>query len=60
MVAVDGRPLAALIFVNAGTMANVATVPEIETVPVLTNANVINLDILPDRLLGLGGNYILA
>jgi pyruvate/2-oxoglutarate dehydrogenase complex dihydrolipoamide dehydrogenase (E3) component len=39
-------------------MANVATVPELETVPVLTNANVIDLDILPDRLLGLGGSYI--
>jgi pyruvate/2-oxoglutarate dehydrogenase complex dihydrolipoamide dehydrogenase (E3) component len=58
-VAVGDRQLdAARIFVNVGARATVPPVPGIETVPYLTNADVMDLDVVPDHLVILGGSYI--
>lgn len=58
-VSVADRQLeAARIFVNVGATATVPPVPGIDTVPYLTNADVMDLDVLPDHLLILGGSYI--
>jgi pyruvate/2-oxoglutarate dehydrogenase complex dihydrolipoamide dehydrogenase (E3) component len=58
-VAVDDRQLqAARIFVNVGARATVPSVPGIETVPYLTNADVMDLDVVPEHLVILGGSYI--
>jgi pyruvate/2-oxoglutarate dehydrogenase complex dihydrolipoamide dehydrogenase (E3) component len=59
MVAVDGKQLqAARIFVNVGAKATVPPVPGIETVPYMTNADVMDMDVVPDHLVILGGSYI--
>lgn len=58
-VAVDDRQLhAARIFVNVGARATVPPVPGLDTVPYLTNSDVMDLDIVPDHLVILGGSYI--
>ena len=58
-VAVDDRHLdAARIFVNVGAKATVPPVPGIDTVPYLTNADVMDLDVVPKHLVILGGSYI--
>lgn len=58
-VAVDDRQLtAARIFVNVGARATVPPVPGIDIVPHLTNADVMDLDVVPDHLIILGGSYI--
>ena len=58
-VAVGDRHLqAARIFVNVGARATVPPVPGIDTVPYLTNADVMDLNVVPDHLLILGGSYI--
>ena len=58
-VAVGDRHLqAARIFVNVGARAVVPPVPGIDTVPYLTNADVMDLDVVPDHLVILGGSYI--
>ena len=58
-VAVDDRQLrAARIFINVGARATMPPVPGIETVPCLTNADVMDMDVVPDHLVILGGSYI--
>ncbi len=58
-VAVGDRHLqAARIFVNVGARATVPPVPGIDTVPYLTNADVMDLDVVPNHLFILGGSYI--
>jgi pyruvate/2-oxoglutarate dehydrogenase complex dihydrolipoamide dehydrogenase (E3) component len=58
-VVVGDRQLeAAQIFVNVGARATVPPVPGIETVPCLTNADVMDLEVVPDHLVILGGSYI--
>ncbi len=58
-VTVGERQLtAARIFVNVGARATVPPVPGIEIVPYLTNADVMDLDVVPDHLVILGGSYI--
>ena len=57
-VAVDDRQLqSARIFVNVGARATVPPVPGIKTVPYLTNADVMDLDVVPYHLVILGGSY---
>ncbi len=58
-LAVDDRQLqAARIFVNVGASATVPPVPGIETVPYLTNSDVMDMDVVPEHLVILGGSYI--
>jgi pyruvate/2-oxoglutarate dehydrogenase complex dihydrolipoamide dehydrogenase (E3) component len=46
------------IFVNVGGQAAVPRMPGIESVPYLTNASMLALDQLPERLVIVGGSYI--
>lgn len=46
------------IFINTGTRPEAPTIPGIESVPYLTNASVMELQVLPKHLLVLGGGYI--
>jgi pyruvate/2-oxoglutarate dehydrogenase complex dihydrolipoamide dehydrogenase (E3) component len=58
-VEVDGTALtAARIFINTGARASVPPIPGIEAVPVLTNADVMDLAEVPKHLLIIGGSYI--
>jgi pyruvate/2-oxoglutarate dehydrogenase complex dihydrolipoamide dehydrogenase (E3) component len=58
-VAVEDRRLqAARIFVNVGAKATVPPVPGIDTVPYLTHVDVMDLEVVPDHLVILGGSYI--
>jgi pyruvate/2-oxoglutarate dehydrogenase complex dihydrolipoamide dehydrogenase (E3) component len=58
-VTVDDRQLdAARIFVNVGARATVPPVPGLDTVPYLTNADVMDLAVVPNHLVILGGSYI--
>lgn len=54
----DRNLTAARIFINVGARATVPPVPGIDTISYLTNANVMDLDALPDHLIILGGSYI--
>jgi pyruvate/2-oxoglutarate dehydrogenase complex dihydrolipoamide dehydrogenase (E3) component len=58
-VEVDGDTLTAeRIFINTGARASIPPVPGIEAVPVLTNADVMDLTDVPGHLLIIGGSYI--
>jgi pyruvate/2-oxoglutarate dehydrogenase complex dihydrolipoamide dehydrogenase (E3) component len=46
------------VFINAGTRASHPKLDGLETVPSLDNASIMELDIVPDHLLILGGGYI--
>src|SRR5438270_1398289 len=46
------------IFINAGTSASQPTLSGLSNVPFLDNASVMELDVVPDHLLLLGGGYI--
>jgi pyruvate/2-oxoglutarate dehydrogenase complex dihydrolipoamide dehydrogenase (E3) component len=46
------------IFINTGTRPAIPTIPGIDTVPFLTNATVMELQVVPEHLLVLGGGYI--
>ncbi|MDX1540807.1 MAG: FAD-dependent oxidoreductase, partial [Geminicoccaceae bacterium] len=46
------------IFINVGGRAVVPSIPGIDTVPVLTNSSMMEVDYLPDHLVILGGSYI--
>jgi pyruvate/2-oxoglutarate dehydrogenase complex dihydrolipoamide dehydrogenase (E3) component len=57
----DGQDLALaadLIFVNAGARPTIPHVAGIDTVPVLTSTSTMDLDLVPDHLVILGGGYI--
>ncbi len=56
---VDGRALhAPKIFINVGGHATLPDWPGMADVPVLTNTSMMQLDVLPDHLLIVGGSYI--
>ncbi|MFT4251831.1 MAG: FAD-containing oxidoreductase [Caulobacter sp.] len=58
-VEVDGRVLAApKIFLNVGGRANVPDMPGVNDVPYLTNVGMMQLDVLPEHLVIVGGSYI--
>ena len=58
-VDVDGRELQApRIFINAGGRALVPDLPGLKDVPYLTNSSIMELDVLPEHLLIIGGSYI--
>jgi pyruvate/2-oxoglutarate dehydrogenase complex dihydrolipoamide dehydrogenase (E3) component len=58
-VSVDGRELTApRIFINVGGRALVPDMPGIKDVPVLTNTDMVALDVLPRHLVVVGGSYI--
>ena len=46
------------IFVNVGGRALVPPMPGVNDVPFLTNASIMDLDVLPEHLLIVGGSYI--
>ncbi len=46
------------IFINAGGRSRDPGIPGIETVPYLTNETIIDLTVLPEHLIVLGGGYI--
>jgi pyruvate/2-oxoglutarate dehydrogenase complex dihydrolipoamide dehydrogenase (E3) component len=46
------------IFIDTGTRPSIPRVPGLDTVPYLTNATIMELSVLPDHLLVLGGGYI--
>ena len=46
------------VFINAGTRASRPKLDGLEAVPFLDNVSIMELDILPDHLLVLGGGYI--
>ena len=46
------------VFINVGTRATVPHLAGIETVPYLTNKSIMELDVVPEHLLVLGGGYI--
>lgn len=58
-VEVDGQVLEApKIFLNVGGRANVPDMPGIEDVSYLTNVGMMQLDVLPEHLVIVGGSYI--
>ena len=59
IVVVDGERLTApRIFINVGGRAVVPNMPGIEQVAVLTNTDMVALDMLPRHLVVIGGSYI--
>ena len=46
------------IFINVGAKAYIPDVPGLSSIPYLTNISLLNLDVLPEHLLILGGGYI--
>ncbi|HMK78280.1 MAG TPA: FAD-containing oxidoreductase, partial [Xanthobacteraceae bacterium] len=46
------------IFINVGGRANVPAMPGLDAVPYLTNAGMMELDVLPAHLIVIGGSYI--
>jgi pyruvate/2-oxoglutarate dehydrogenase complex dihydrolipoamide dehydrogenase (E3) component len=46
------------IFINAGTRASIPRLEGIDSVPFLDNASIMELDVVPEHLLALGGGYI--
>ncbi len=58
-VSVNGEILTAdKIVINTGGRALVPAMPGIESVPYLTNSTIMDMDILPEHLLVVGGSYI--
>ncbi|MEO7403179.1 MAG: FAD-containing oxidoreductase, partial [Burkholderiales bacterium] len=58
-VSVGDRELAAdRIFVNVGGRASVPDVPGLDDIPYLNNSSVMDVDIVPEHLLVIGGSYI--
>ena len=46
------------VFINVGARAMVPDMPGIAAVPVLTNSTILDLDVLPEHLIVVGGSYI--
>ncbi len=58
-VSVDGETLEAeKIFLNVGARALIPEVPGLEGVDYLNNTRIVDLDVLPDHLIVIGGSYI--
>jgi pyruvate/2-oxoglutarate dehydrogenase complex dihydrolipoamide dehydrogenase (E3) component len=47
-----------LIFINTGERPALPTLPGIDSVPILTSTTIMELDVVPEHLLVLGGGYI--
>jgi len=59
VVSVDGEQLTApRIFINVGGRAVVPDMPGADRVPILTNTDMVSLDVLPRHLVVIGGSYI--
>jgi pyruvate/2-oxoglutarate dehydrogenase complex dihydrolipoamide dehydrogenase (E3) component len=54
----DERFTAARIFINVGGRALVPPLPGSETISPLTNSTILDLDVLPEHLIVVGGSYI--
>jgi pyruvate/2-oxoglutarate dehydrogenase complex dihydrolipoamide dehydrogenase (E3) component len=46
------------IFINAGGRPAVPAIPGLDTVPYLTSSTILNLDMVPDHLVVIGGSYV--
>ena len=46
------------IFVNVGARASIPEMPGVEDVPLMTNTKILELDMLPEHLVIVGGSYI--
>lgn len=46
------------IFINVGGRAVIPDIPGIDDVPVLTNSTMMDLDVVPEHLLVIGGSYV--
>ena len=58
-IEVGGERLAAeRIFINVGGRAAVPAIPGIDRVPYLTNTSALELDVVPEHLVVLGGSYV--
>lgn len=58
-VLVNGRSLQAeRIFINVGARAFIPDMPGVRDIPFLTNSSMMDLDLLPDHLVIVGGSYI--
>jgi pyruvate/2-oxoglutarate dehydrogenase complex dihydrolipoamide dehydrogenase (E3) component len=58
-VEVDGTQLTAgKIFVNVGGRPRIPPFPGIDTTPCLTNVSIMDLDVLPEHLIIVGGSYV--
>jgi pyruvate/2-oxoglutarate dehydrogenase complex dihydrolipoamide dehydrogenase (E3) component len=58
-VEVDGDTLEApKVFINVGGRATLPDWPGLDAVPVLTNTSMMDLDVLPEHLIVVGGSYI--
>jgi pyruvate/2-oxoglutarate dehydrogenase complex dihydrolipoamide dehydrogenase (E3) component len=54
----DRRLIAERIFINVGARARVPELRGIEAVPYLTNSTIMDLDVVPEHLIVIGGSYI--
>ena len=58
-IEVDGERLQApQIFLNVGGRAATPAIPGLDTVPFLTNSTLLDLDVVPEHLIVVGGSYI--
>ena len=58
-IAVNGERLSApRIFINVGGRAIVPDMPGVSDIPILTNTDMVALDVLPQHLVIIGGSYI--
>jgi pyruvate/2-oxoglutarate dehydrogenase complex dihydrolipoamide dehydrogenase (E3) component len=46
------------IFINTGGVARIPLIPGLDAIPYLTNENIMDLTVLPEHLIVLGGGYI--
>ncbi|KAG8994917.1 hypothetical protein FRB94_009540 [Tulasnella sp. JGI-2019a] len=55
----EGKSVTAdLIFINTGERPAIPKLPGIESVPVLTSTSIMELDVVPEHLIVMGGGYI--
>ncbi|EEF60224.1 FAD-containing oxidoreductase [Pedosphaera parvula] len=45
-------------FINVGTRARIPALPGIDQVPFTTNSSLLNIDLVPEHLITIGGSYI--
>jgi pyruvate/2-oxoglutarate dehydrogenase complex dihydrolipoamide dehydrogenase (E3) component len=58
-VEVDGAEItASKIFLNVGGRPRIPAFPGVETTPWLTNVSIMDLDVLPEHLIVVGGSYV--
>ncbi len=58
-IAVNGETLASdRIFINTGTRPRIIPIPGLDQIQYYTNRNIMDLEVVPEHLIILGGNYI--